>query len=77
MVDRPRSAAASIFPDLPSDDGRVAEWARQRRDRNDVAAALYPGRQPPRQRSPESERLLRGLKELSAGLARLRKEGRL
>jgi hypothetical protein len=29
MVDRPRSAAASLYPNLPHDDGRVADWTTQ------------------------------------------------
>jgi hypothetical protein len=47
MTDRPKSAAASIYPNLPSDDGRQAQWAQQHRERNDVAAALYPRPKPP------------------------------
>src|SRR6516162_6431316 len=43
MVDRPRSAAASLYPHLPHDDGRVANWAKQRRERNDIADAMWPG----------------------------------
>jgi hypothetical protein len=73
MADHAKSAAASIFPNLPHDDGRQADWTR--RDRSDVASALYPEKQPPRQRSPESERLLRHLKELRQTIdARLSKQ---
>jgi hypothetical protein len=45
MPDHPKSAAASIYPNLPHDDGRNAQWVEQqhRRQRNDVASALYPG----------------------------------
>jgi hypothetical protein len=47
MVDRPRSAAASLYPNLPHDDGREADWTARRRDRSDVASALYPRPKPP------------------------------
>jgi hypothetical protein len=41
------SAAASIYPNLAHDDGRVADWVTQRRDRNDVAGAVYGHLRPP------------------------------
>jgi hypothetical protein len=48
MAERTRSsAAASLYPNLPHNDGRVADWTMQRRDRSDVAAALYPRPKPP------------------------------
>jgi hypothetical protein len=47
MVDRPPpSAAQSLYPNLPSDDGRQAQWTQQRRERDDVAAAMYPRPKP-------------------------------
>jgi len=48
MPDRPPpSAAASLYPNLPHDDGRVADWTTRRRERDDVAAAMYPRPKPP------------------------------
>jgi hypothetical protein len=46
MPDRSPSAAASLYPHLSHDDGRVADWATRQRDRGDVAAALYPRPKP-------------------------------
>jgi hypothetical protein len=43
----PPSAAQSLYPHLPHDDGRIADWAKQRRERDDVAAALYHRPKPP------------------------------
>jgi hypothetical protein len=59
MAERPRSAASSIYPNLPHDDGRNAQWATQRRDRTDVAAALYPDRTPKPQPSAPKPRMTR------------------
>jgi len=42
MVERSTSAAASIWPNLNHDDGRISDWAMQRRERNDVASAMFP-----------------------------------
>jgi hypothetical protein len=48
MTDRPRSAAASLYPNLPHDDGREAVWVKQQRGAgSDVAGAVYPHLRPP------------------------------
>jgi hypothetical protein len=48
MPDRRPSAAQSLYPNLPSDDGRQAQWTQQRRDRSEsVASAMYPRPKPP------------------------------
>jgi hypothetical protein len=53
MVDYPKLAAASIYPNLAHDDGRQADWVAQRRERNDVASAMYP---PPKSALPNRPR---------------------
>jgi hypothetical protein len=52
MVEHPRSAAASIYPNLPHDDGRQADWAMQRRERNDIASAMFPALVPSKPAPP-------------------------
>jgi hypothetical protein len=55
MNDRPTSAAASLYPHLPHDDGRTAEWAK-RAHTESVGAALYPQLKPPQPLAPNRYR---------------------
>ena len=77
MVDRPRSAAASLYPHLPHDDGRVANWAKQRRERNDIADAMWPGPPKPQLKNIYAEILLKHLRQTRIELQQLKKEGKL
>jgi len=76
MTQREPSAAAALFRHLKS--ATPTPDVVKRRAPASVADALYPTpQQPTPQRSPESERLLRNLKELNARIdARLRREGK-
>ena len=53
MPQREPSAAQALYGHLPHDDGRMADWATQRRARNDVAAAMFPSLVPKPKPEPE------------------------
>jgi hypothetical protein len=72
MIDRPISAAAALYPNLPS-----AAPAPPQRQQPRLADALYPSLAPKPKPPTNSARdsLLRGLRELNAKIdARLRRE---
>jgi hypothetical protein len=56
MNDRPPSAAASIYPNLPSDKpARRARFAPSQREQPRLAEALYPSLVPPKPKSAEEK----------------------
>jgi hypothetical protein len=47
MTEQRPSAAAALYPNLPHDDGREADWTTRRRERSEsVASAMYPRPKP-------------------------------
>ena len=78
MVDRPTSAAAALYPHLPS----AASGRERAPNKQSLSALMYPNQTPEAKaqaawRAREKERTLRHLREaIAAADARLRREGR-